>query len=359
MSAGPSRSRVTRIELTADQLLGADLTPARPHKPSKHVPKVITVEQLLGSSLTIAPTARGGSGSSTAASPSRSASRATARPPLNSVRSVPTRSPSPLRIPVIPTRERVTADEVLRTGVPLRTLQAAKQRARSAQALVLTAEQLLSSSSGSARSNVSSSSGLAQVASGSSRRSNPAGDRTSPSTGGSRPGRVARPSTAGATTGGDARGRDSRHRQARRSSSLGSTHTLPIYTKEPGESEVVIDRCVLLMYSFVGLQQCAQPESAVCTYVCGYRVTATVRSVGISSYFIFSHRLDMRATPDCVFSPSSAEVHMFVFRLVGAKIRKSSRHNLSRSHHIVFAVTDMFYHFPAGLKILRTKFRSP
>ena len=43
-----------------------------------------------------------------------------------------------------------------------------------------------------------------------------------------------------------ARGRESRPRQARRSSSLGSTHTLPIYTKEPGESEVVIDRCVCI-----------------------------------------------------------------------------------------------------------------
>ncbi|PIL29018.1 hypothetical protein GSI_09066 [Ganoderma sinense ZZ0214-1] len=251
MSAGPSRSRarVTRVELTADQLLGADLTPARPHKASKHAPKVITVEQLLGSSLTITPAARGGSGSSSATSPSssRSASRTAARP--NSVRSAAARSPSPPRVPVVvPHRERVTADEVLRTGVPLRTLQAAKQRARSGQALVLTAEQLLGSSAGSSRSHASSSStrGLAAE---SSRRPNTAGEPTSaatPSTG-SRSSRIVRPSTAGATTGGDgsasaARGRENRPRQARRSSSLGSTHTLPIYTKEPGESEVVIDR---------------------------------------------------------------------------------------------------------------------
>ncbi len=241
MSARPSRSRVTRVELTADQLLGTDLTPARPHKASKYAPpKVITVEQLLGSSLTIASAARGGSGSSSAASSpsSRSASRAPALP--ISVRSAAARSPSPHRVPVVPIRERVTADEVLRTGLPVRTLQAAKQRARSGQALVLTAEQLL----GSSRSNGSSSS---------SRRPNTAGDRasagaTSLSTG-SRHGRNTRPSTAGATTGGDgsgsaARGRENRPRQARRSSSLGSTRTLPIYTKEPGESEVVIDRCV-------------------------------------------------------------------------------------------------------------------
>ena len=266
MSAGPSRSRVTRIELTADQLLGADLIPARPHKPSKHAPKVITVEQLLGSSLTITPAARGGSGTSSVASPSssRSTSRTTARPPPNSVRSMPTRSPSPLGVPVIPTRERVTADEVLRTGVPLRTLQAAKQRARSGQALVLTAEQLLGSSSGagSSRSNGSSSSRLASE---SGRRPNTAGDRAGLSTSGYRSGRVTRPSTAGATTGGDTRGQESRPRQARRrSSSLGSTHTLPIYTKEPGESEVVIDRCVSTRV-FIWESTCVRPESAVCT----------------------------------------------------------------------------------------------
>ena len=247
MSAGPSRSRVTRVELTADQLLGTDLTPARPHKASKHAPKVITVEQLLGTSLTIAPAAR-----SAASSPSsRSASRAPTRP--NSVRSAAARSPSPHPVPVVPTRERVTADEVLRTGVPLRTLQAAKQRARSGQALVLTAEQLLGPSPGSSRSHASSSS-TRGLAAGNSRRPNTAGDGASAGASlstGSRSGRITRPSTAGATTGGDssastARGRESRPRQARRSSSLGSTHTLPIYTKEPGESEVVIDRCVCI-----------------------------------------------------------------------------------------------------------------
>ncbi|KAI1787286.1 hypothetical protein LXA43DRAFT_1184599 [Ganoderma leucocontextum] len=237
MSAGPSRSRVTRVELTADQLLGADLTPARPYKPPKHAQKVITVEQLLGPSLTIAPAARGGSSSSGAAS--SHSSRSAVWPPA---RPHPARSPSPHRVPSAPNRERVTADEVLRTGLPVRTLQAAKQRARSGQALVLTAEQLLGSSSGSSGSRPP---GL--TADNTHRPSTAGASAASPSPGRSRSGRVARPSTAGATPGGDgsssaACGRESHPRQARRSSSLGSTHTLPIYTKEPGESEVVIDR---------------------------------------------------------------------------------------------------------------------
>ena len=267
MTAGPSRSRVTRVELTADQLLGSDLTPARSFKPPKHGPKTITVEQLLGTSLTIAPAAR-----NAAASPSRSAPRPAPRPaarspPLSSVRSSASRS-----VPIAPNRERVTADEVLRTGLPVRTLQAAKQRARTGQTLILTAEQLLgptaseSSASGSSRSRVRANTELASPGAGPSSRNRSINARDHGSSsayhvsGSSRSGaaggssRVARPSTAGAASSsssgggngalGSGRGRDNRPRQLRRSSSMGSTHTLPIYTNEPGESEVVISRYV-------------------------------------------------------------------------------------------------------------------
>ncbi|KAI0752701.1 hypothetical protein C8Q80DRAFT_1147723 [Daedaleopsis nitida] len=278
MSAGPSRSRVTRVELTADQLLGSDLTPARLQRQRKNAPKVVTVEQLLGPSLTIAGPS------------SRSSSRAATRAP-SSPRQVPpaprpiARCPSPSRI-AVPHRERVTADEVLRTGLPLRTLQAAKARARNAQAMVLTAEQLHASGTGSG----SSSSSGSRLSSPSPRnRSRPRvvtaeelagpGPETSLSSSARRPGsaggnpaavshtsgvrsgastsRISRPSTAGAAIGsgsasaggsaaagssGTAGRRASRSGRIQRSSSQGSTRTLPMYTKEPGESEVVIDR---------------------------------------------------------------------------------------------------------------------
>ena len=260
MAAGSSRSRVTRVELTADQLLGSDLTRVRPYKPGRNAPRVITVEQLLGPSLTIAgPSAR---------SPSRTSARPT---PPRAVR----RAPSPPRT-APPNRNRVTADEVLRTGLPVRTLQAAKARARSGQAITLTAEQLLTSGGGSGSGSRSSSRrGIPRVLSAeelagpglrttsSSSRPRSAGGSTiavSPSSG-SRLApdgtRGVRPTTAGAAPSGGssglsgtpsasspsaARGRGPRTGQMQRSTSQGSTRTLPKYTKEPGESEVVIDR---------------------------------------------------------------------------------------------------------------------
>ncbi|KAI0717902.1 hypothetical protein C8T65DRAFT_640334 [Cerioporus squamosus] len=248
MAAGSSRSRVTRLELTADQLLGSDLTRARPYKPGKNAPKVITAEQLLGTSLTIAGTS--------AQSPSRTSARHT--PPRSSPR-----PPSPRRT-VTPNRTRVTADEVLRTGLPVRTLQAAKARARSSSAITLTAEQLLASDSGSSSgSRLSSRRRVPRVlsaeelagpglgSSASSGRPRSAGGSNiavSPSPG-LRPGssgtRGARPSTAGATSSGGSssvsaagtsaatRGRGPRSGQMQRSNSQGSTRTLPMYTKEP------------------------------------------------------------------------------------------------------------------------------
>ncbi len=253
MTAGSSRSRVTRLELTADQLLGSDLTRIRPYKPRKNTPKVVTVEQLLGTSLTIAgPSAR---------SPSRTSARPA--PPRSSPR------PSSPRIPAAPNRERVTADEVLRTGLPVRTLQAAKARARSSSAITLTADQLLASGSGSSSgSRLSSRRGVPRVLSAeelagpgpgyssSDPRPRSAGGSTSAvsHTSGLRSGSGtlgARPSTAGAASSsgssgvsasGTTRGRGPRAGQVQRSNSQGSTRTLPIYTKEPGDSEVVIDR---------------------------------------------------------------------------------------------------------------------
>ncbi|RDX52598.1 hypothetical protein OH76DRAFT_1499396 [Lentinus brumalis] len=253
MTAGSSRSRVTRLELTADQLLGSDLTRIRPYKPRKNTPKVVTVEQLLGTSLTIAgPSAR---------SPSRTSARPA--PPRPSPR------PSSPRIPAAPNRERVTADEVLRTGLPVRTLQAAKARARSSSAITLTADQLLASGSGSSSgSRLSSRRGVPRVLSAeelagpgpgyssSDPRPRSAGGSTSAvsHTSGLRSGSGtlgARPSTAGAASSsgssgvsasGTTRGRGPRAGQVQRSNSQGSTRTLPIYTKEPGDSEVVIDR---------------------------------------------------------------------------------------------------------------------
>ncbi|RPD61686.1 hypothetical protein L226DRAFT_395923 [Lentinus tigrinus ALCF2SS1-7] len=259
MATGSSRSRVTRLELTADQLLGSDLTRARPYKPGKSASRVITVEQLLGTSLTIA-------GPSARSQPSRTPARPT--PP----RPAP-RAPSP-RQAAAPIRARVTADEVLRTGVPLRTLQAAKARSR---AITLSTESLRASSSANGpRPRSSSRRGVPHVISAeelagpglasSSSSGRSAGGSTisvSPSVSpasGLRPGshgiRGGRPVTAGASSGGSsavsptpdasssttARGRGPRSGQVQRSNSQGSTRTLPMYTKEPGESEVVIGR---------------------------------------------------------------------------------------------------------------------
>ncbi|OSC99689.1 hypothetical protein PYCCODRAFT_1470003 [Trametes coccinea BRFM310] len=220
-SAGPSRPRV--ITLTADQLLGTSLTPARTPKPSKNTSngsRVLTIEDLLGPGLTVArPPPK---------PPARSSPRPTSRS-FSSTRSTAS-SPNPRLV-------RVTADEVLRTGIPVRTLQAVK--ARSGQARVLTAEELLSA--GSSRSPRRS---PVQSGSRASASDQPAGPSAAESTP-----RAARPGTATAssTSGSDAQraasqSRNPRHGPPRRSLSLGSMRTLPIYTQEPGESEVVIDR---------------------------------------------------------------------------------------------------------------------
>ncbi|KAI0672325.1 hypothetical protein C8Q78DRAFT_990793 [Trametes maxima] len=245
-SAGPSRPRV--LTLTADQLLGTSLTPARPHKQNKNVPRVLTIEDLLGTGLTVArPSPRPAPKPAARPAP-RPAARASA-----STRSVPN-----------PRLVRVTADEVLRTGIPVRTLQAVK--ARSGQAQVLTAEELLAA--GSSRSpargplqvrgraiSVTAEQLAGSSGGGSSSRgdgSNPirAGASSSqgagnPSASGSRgtrpaPGQTSSDNQASAAA---AQSRNPRAGQGRRrSASLGSMRTLPIYTQEPGESEVVIDR---------------------------------------------------------------------------------------------------------------------
>ncbi|KAI0325513.1 hypothetical protein GY45DRAFT_1330191 [Cubamyces sp. BRFM 1775] len=227
-SAGPSRPRV--ITLTADQLLGTSLTPARPHKQSKNTnaPRVLTIEDLLGPGLTVA--------------------RPPPRPPAPkpAMRPAPRSSPrasSSTRSAPNPRLVRVTADEVLRTGIPVRTLQAVK--ARSGQARVLTAEELLAA--GSSRSSAQSRGRTAPAAGssggGSSRSGGTTADGSTQTTGTTSVGSSRSPrATAGSTTGGDAHNRAPRSGQARRSNSLGSTRTLPMYTQEPGESEVVIGR---------------------------------------------------------------------------------------------------------------------
>ncbi|KAI0657450.1 hypothetical protein C8Q70DRAFT_1046115 [Cubamyces menziesii] len=227
-SAGPSRPRV--ITLTADQLLGTSLTPARPHKQSKNTnaPRVLTIEDLLGPGLTVA--------------------RPPPKPPAPkpAVRPAPRAHASSTRSAPNPRLVRVTADEVLRTGIPVRTLQAVK--VRSGQARVLTAEELLAA--GSSRSAAQSRGRAASAAaagqsssSGSSRTSGITAGGSTQSTGSQSAGSSRNPRPATATNGsGDAHARAPRSGQARRSNSLGSTRTLPMYTQEPGESEVVIDR---------------------------------------------------------------------------------------------------------------------
>ncbi|TBU63599.1 hypothetical protein BD310DRAFT_916758 [Dichomitus squalens] len=310
MTAGPSRSRVTRVELTADQLLGSDLTPARPFKHSKHGPKNITVEQLLGTSLTITPAAR-----NNAASRSRSTPRPAARSPPSSF----VRPSSSRNVPAVPNPTRITADEVLRTGLPVRTLQAAKQRARTGQTLVLTAEQLLgsgasgSSSSSPGSSRVLPASELAGSGPSSRMRSSHARDNASnPPSGPSRSAagagnsRVARPSTAGAATGGGSsgndsssagRGRDNRPRQLRRSSSMGSTHTLPIYTKEPGESEVVISRGTADLEDEITITVMTPVEENGPSFVEGLPTSSLSASTVLDSAQQLSPTLDTGAPP--------------------------------------------------------------
>ncbi|KAI8989134.1 hypothetical protein BD414DRAFT_384954, partial [Trametes punicea] len=243
-SAGPSRPRV--ITLTADQLLGSSLTPARPHKQPKdaNAPRVLTIEDLLGPGLTVArPTPKPPAPKPAARPAPRSASR-----PSSSARSTPN-----------PRLVRVTADEVLRTGIPVRTLQVVK--ARSGQARVLTAEELLAagSSHASARRTAQSrhqSRGRTAVSEPSAGPSSPpsiagASGSNVGQTGGSssvaESSRRARERPGMGSTGSDAQGaaaptRTARSGQSRRSNSLGSMRTLPMYTQEPGESEVVIDR---------------------------------------------------------------------------------------------------------------------
>ncbi|KAH9854608.1 hypothetical protein C2E23DRAFT_817187 [Lenzites betulinus] len=244
-SAGPSRPRV--ITLTADQLLGTSLTPARPHRHAKtnSAPRVLTIEDLVGTGLTVArPASR--------PAPTRPAPRAAPRAP-------PPRAPasSSTRTTLNPRLVRVTADEVLRTGIPVRTLQAVK--ARSGQAQPLTAEELLAATSPTpSGSRITRgraiSSGLSSGSSSGASSSRPttapgAGSTTgrtlgSPSTGNSHGTRqAAQPANRvneGSGASASTHGRNAR--QARRSNSLGSTRTLPMYTQEPGESEVVISR---------------------------------------------------------------------------------------------------------------------
>ncbi|KAI0649947.1 hypothetical protein C8Q79DRAFT_997920 [Trametes meyenii] len=245
-SAGPSRPRV--LTLTADQLLGTSLTPARPHKQNKNAPRVLTIEDLLGTGLTVArPTPRPAPKPAARSAP-RPAARASA-----STRSAPN-----------PRLVRVTADEVLRTGIPVRTLQVVK--ARSGQAQVLTAEELLAA--GSSRSPARGplqvrgraiSVTAEQLAGSSGGGSSSRGNGTAPARAGASSSQGAgNPSTSGSRGTRPAPGQTSSDNQAsaaaaqsrnprtgqgrRRSASLGSMRTLPIYTQEPGESEVVIDR---------------------------------------------------------------------------------------------------------------------
>ncbi|KAI0772826.1 hypothetical protein BD413DRAFT_492334 [Trametes elegans] len=218
-SAGPSRPRV--ITLTADQLLGTSLTPARSHiKQNKNTPRVLTIEDLLGSGLTVA---RQASPKPSSRPPSRSAARTSA-----STRS----APNP-RLAV---------------------------KARSGQAQVLSAQELLSSGTSRASSRRPNTAGESR---GRTEQSNapgrPGADLDGPttintsagqSTGGSsadssrgtRPPTTGQRSGRGETPGSGSQGRSPRPGQARRSMSLGSTRTLPMYTQEPGESEVVVDR---------------------------------------------------------------------------------------------------------------------
>ncbi|KAI9056347.1 hypothetical protein FKP32DRAFT_1607895 [Trametes sanguinea] len=239
-SADPGRPRV--ITLTADQLLGTSLTPVRAPKSQRNTSngsRVLTIEDLLGPGLRVAQ-------------PSPKHHTPKSNLPYSSFRSFSSTrtvhsSPNPHLV-------RVTADEVLRTGIPVRTLQAVK--ARSGQARILTAEELLAA--GSSRSlgrrpvqsgNGGRATALEQQAgpSGTSRAARSAGSSAaqavgSPSaaTGTSRASRSTREDAAsGARTGATPQTRNSR---PRRSVSLGSMRTLPIYTQEPGESEVVIDR---------------------------------------------------------------------------------------------------------------------
>ncbi|KAI0356927.1 hypothetical protein OH77DRAFT_1495185 [Trametes cingulata] len=239
-SAGPSRPRV--VTLTADQLLGTSLTPARPHKQPKNAPKVLTIEDLLGPGLTVARTAPKPApkpaGRPTPRSPARSSCSS------NSTRNAPN-----------PRLVRVTADEVLRTGIPVRTLQVVK--ARSGQAQVLTAEELLAASSSRlsgrtappSRGRTSAAQPVAGP-SGSSRGSGATAGSASQSQGAgtssAQRSRDPRPAPARVGGGNDTTEQSRTARgQARRSNSLGSTRTtrtLPMYTQEPGDSEVIIDR---------------------------------------------------------------------------------------------------------------------
>ncbi|KAI0372472.1 hypothetical protein BV20DRAFT_964065 [Pilatotrama ljubarskyi] len=234
-SAGPSSPRV--VTLTADQLLGTSLTPARPHKQPKNAPRVLTIEDLLGPGLTVA----------------RSAPKPVARPtprspPRPSGSSSTRNTPNPRLV-------RVTADEVLRTGIPVRTLQVVK--ARSGQAQVVTAEELLAASSSrlsgrsvpQTRGRTTANQPLA-APSGSSGGSGATASRAGQSQGSatSSAQRSRDPRSAHSGTGGrnesTEQSRTARG-QARRSNSLGSTRTtrtLPMYTQEPGDSEVIIDR---------------------------------------------------------------------------------------------------------------------
>lgn len=240
-SAGPSRPRV--VTLTADQLLGTSLTPARAHNKHKNsnTPRVLTIEDLLGPGLTVArPASR--------PTPTRTAPRPTPRPSSSrgSGSSSTRTAPNPRLV-------RVTADEVLRTGIPVRTLQAVKARSQ-----VLSAEELLAATS--SRSSVRTT----PQARGRTTAAQPSGGSSSPGSSGSRSaagvgaGRTTgNASTAGShetrqtaqqagrdngASGASTQGRNPRSGPPRRSLSLGSMRTLPIYTQEPGDSETVIDR---------------------------------------------------------------------------------------------------------------------
>lgn len=232
-SAGPSRPHV--VTLTADQLLGTSLTPTRPHNKHKNssAPRVLTIEDLLGSGLTVAR------------QPSRPAAPRSSPRPTSSRAS----GSSSNRTAPNPRLVRVTADEVLRTGIPVRTLQAVKARSQ-----VLSAEELLATpSSRSSTQRPVQTRGRATVAHsgpGSSSGSGSGFTGTGASAGRSTGGSSATDShgTRSAAPHASRNNETSGHfqsrnpRATRRSMSLGSMRTLPIYTQEPGDSEVVIDR---------------------------------------------------------------------------------------------------------------------
>lgn len=324
MSAGGTRSQLA-LELTADQLLAATVAPTRHRKWSRNAPyppRVVTLDDLLGPDLSLAassppsrssiPLVSSSPSSFIRLSPSPSYAHAPVLQALRRSRSPETRPRSEAvgaqrrlvrhrastpafrssTTPISTAQIRVTADEVLRTGLPLRALQAAKARALDSQVvvpasvqsvppatstnarspsqtIVLTAEQLFASDgahSGSgprlltrrshrnlprmltaadlAGPNMSTSTRPASAGRNASQDSPNSSPRIPPWTtdAAHAAGTRAQRANSDLDTANAARGRGSRSGHVQRSSSHGSTRTLPRYTKEPGESEVIIVR---------------------------------------------------------------------------------------------------------------------